>query len=339
MLGKAKHLVFSGCGEALEFLEPIERPQNDVATQTLSGMARRLVFAVAAVSLIRYYNFVRVDNISYAGFFLLSLALHVALFALAWRKPSAANPLVEPISVSFLPAAKPAQREKITTAPPLPSRPQRAPAKAKQLKRAPVTEKIPASTQPQLDIRDLPLPPQLASRADPTPGAQEHPAVAPARRQNNQTTAKRGPAQGEASIFQKDRAAITTGKEQLLPGLRDLTSYNRPIPLNTRDPVLAPFTKIIERWIEARWEYPDLAKHYGQQGKVTVEFTVLQSGEIDLLSVVHSSGYNLLDEEAVRAIKAAAPFPPIPRSIAANRLRIIAGFTYVNNRIAFTNNP
>jgi outer membrane biosynthesis protein TonB len=47
----------------------------------------------------------------------------------------------------------------------------------------------------------------------------------------------------------------------------------------------------------------------------------------------------LLDDEAVRAIKVAAPFPPIPRSITANRLRIIAGFTYVNNRLAFTNNP
>jgi protein TonB len=99
--------------------------------------------------------------------------------------------------------------------------------------------------------------------------------------------------------------------------------------------VLAPFTKIIERWIEAEWEYPELAKYHGLQGKVTVEFTVLQSGQVDLLSVVRSSGSNLLDEEAVRAIKAAAPFPPIPRSIAANRLRIIAGFTYLNNRAAF----
>jgi protein TonB len=302
-------------------------------------MARRSAFAVAAVPLIRYYNFVRVDNISYAGFFLLSLALHLALLPLAWRRPSAANSLFEPISVSFLPAAKPAQPERSVIAPPLPSHRQRAPAKAKQIKSPPVVQKNPASAQPQLEIRDLPLPPQLASRADPTLGAPERPAVAEARPQNNQTAAKRGPAQGEASIFQKDSTAKAAGKEQLFPGLRDLTSYNRPIPLDTQDPVLAPFTKVIERWIESRWEYPDLAKHYGQQGRVTVEFTVLQNGEIDLLSVVRSSGYNLLDEEAVRAIKAAAPFPPIPRSIAANRLRIIAGFTYVNNRIVFTNNP
>jgi protein TonB len=271
---------------------------------------------------------------------MLSLALHLALLPLAWRNPFGGNPGFEPISVSFLPEAKPAPAEKVVTAPPLPSRRQRAPARAKSLKAAPFTEKNSAPAQPQPEIRDLPLPPQLASRTEPPLGAQERPAVPEISPQSDDGNAKRGRAQGEASIFQKDGTAKTGGKEQLLPGLRGLTSYNnRPIPLNTQDPVLAPFTKVIERWIEAQWEYPELAKYYGLQGKVTVEFTVLQSGQIDLLSVVRSSGSNLLDEEAVRAIKAAAPFPPIPRSIAANRLRIIAGFTYLNNRVAFANNP
>jgi protein TonB len=265
------------------------------------------------------------------------LALHLALLPLAWRKPFAANPAFEPISVSFLPALEPAPAEKkIVTPPPLPSRRQRAPATPKFVKPAPLVEKNPAPVQPQPEIKDLPLPPQLASRTEPPLGSQtqERPVVSEKRPRNDDGNTTRGTGQGEASIFQ-DGTAKPGGKEELLPGLRGLTSYNRPIPLNTRDPVLAPFTKIIERWIEAEWEYPELAKYHGLQGKVTVEFTVLQSGQVDLLSVVRSSGSNLLDEEAVRAIKAAAPFPPIPRSIAANRLRIIAGFTYLNNRAAF----
>lgn len=297
------------------------------------------IYSVAAVTLFRYYSPVRIENLSYPCFFTLSLAVHLAIVPLLWRKPFAANSAFEPISVSFLPVSKPVEREKTLAAPPLPSHRQREAAKVKPLKRAPRVEKNPAPAQPQLEIRDRPLPPQLASRSEPTLVTQEPPPVAEAGPRNDQASAKRGPVQGEASIFQKDSTAKPVGKEQLLPGLRNLTSYNHPIPLNTQDPVLAPFTKIIERWIEARWEYPDLAKYYGLQGKVTVEFTVLQSGHIDLLSVVRSSGSNLLDEEAVRAIKAAAPFPPIPRSIAANRLRIIAGFTYLNNRLAFTNNP
>lgn len=296
------------------------------------------ISSVAAVSLIRYYIPVRFENISYPCF-LLSLTVHLALVPVLWRKPFAANPAFEPIAVSFLPAAKPIEQEKTLTARPLPSRRQRQPAQAKQLKRAPVVEKKPVPPSPQPDIRDLPLPPQLAARTEPPPVIQERPAIVEARPRNDQASVKRGPAQGEASIFRKDSSAKPAGREQLLPGIRDLMSYNRPIPLNTQDPILSPYTKKIESWIEAQWEYPDLAKHYGLQGKVTVEFTVLQNGHIDLLSVARSSGSNLLDDEAVRAIKAAAPFPPIPRSIAANRLRIIAGFTYLNNHIAFTNNP
>ena len=296
------------------------------------------ISSVAADSLIRYYIPVRFENISYPCFFL-SLTVHLALVPLLWRKPFAANPAFEPISVSFLPAAKPIEQEKTLTARPLPSRRQRQPAQAKQLKGAPVVEKKPVPPSPQPDIRDLPLPPQLAARTEPTPVIQERPAIVEARPRNDQASVKPGPAQGEASIFRKDSPAKPDGREQLLPGIRDLTSYNRPIPLNTQDPILAPYTKRIESRIEAQWEYPDLAKHYGLQGKVTVEFTVLQNGHIDLLSVVRSSGSNLLDDEAVRAIKVAAPFPPIPRSITANRLRIIAGFTYLNNRLAFTNNP
>ena len=296
------------------------------------------ISSVAAVILIRYYIRVRFENISYPCFFL-SLAVHLALVPLLWRKPFAGSPPFEPISVSFLPASIPIDRGKTLTAPPLPSRRQREPAQAKPLKRAPVVEKKSVPPLPQPEIRDLPLPPQLAARTEQPPETQERSAIFEARPHNDQASIKRGAGQGETSIFQKDSSAKLAGKQQLLPRFRDSALYNRPIPLNTQDPILAPFTKKIESWIEAQWQYPDLAKHYGLQGKVTVEFTVLQDGHIDLLSVVRSSGSNLLDDEAVRAIKAAAPFPPIPRSIAANRLRIIAGFTYLNNRVAFTNNP
>ncbi len=221
---------------------------------------------------------------------------------------------------------------------------QPAPVQTAQKKRPDPLSQLarkPAAPQPKPQIKELPLPPQLAARTEPEsiPATKERPAVVPSSSRNEQAGARRGAAKSDASIFRKSSTEKPIGAERLLPGLHDLTAYNRPIPLNTRDPVLAPFTKVIESWIEAQWEYPDLAKNYGLQGRVTVEFTVLQNGHIDLLAVVRSSGSNLLDEEAVRAIKAAAPFPPIPRSIAANRLRIVAGFTYLNNRVAFTKNP
>jgi periplasmic protein TonB len=299
--------------------------------------------------MIRYYAFVQLEKIPLPFFFALSLAIHLALAPLLWRKPFSATSNYEPISVSFLPAAKPLEVEKNVTAPPPPSRRQRAPKSGKQLKRAPLAGKKIASApekkfmptaRPQPKIRDVPPPPQIAARTEPPPVPREEgPTVVKAPPQNTPESVARAPTEGQGTIFRRDNTPKAVGMEQLLPGLRDLALYNKPIPLNTQDPILAPFTKVIENWIESQWVYPDLAKHYGLQGKVTVEFTVLQNGGIDLLAVVRSSGSNLLDEEAVRAIKAAAPFPPIPRSIATNRLRIIAGFTYLNNRVAFTKGP
>ncbi len=283
----------------------------------------------------------RFDNLSLAYFFTLSLAAHLALLPLLWRKPFSSAAGFEPISVSFLPPPRPVERAAPVTVPPVPAPHKPEPVRKKPPRPAPQLAKKPLAPPPKPQINKLPLPPQLAARTDPDPipATKERSAVVAPSSRNDQAVAKRGETKGDASIFRKSGAEKSIGTEQLLPGIDDLTSYSRPIPLNTRDPVLAPFTKIIESWIEAQWEYPDLAKNYGLQGRVTVEFTVLQTGHIDLLAVVRSSGSNLLDEEAVRAIKAAAPFPPIPRSIAANRLRIVAGFTYLNNRVVFTKNP
>ena len=64
-----------------------------------------------------------------------------------------------------------------------------------------------------------------------------------------------------------------------------------------------------------------------------VEFTILQNGHVEFLALVRSSGSKLLDDEAVRAIKAAVPFRPFPRTIQESSLRIIAGFIYSDQRL------
>jgi protein TonB len=175
----------------------------------------------------------------------------------------------------------------------------------------------------------MPPAPELTPRVEQT----ARPLTVEAPPEINQTSAPRGPEQGEASIFKNDAVEKPFTKADLLPGRRDLITNHRAIPLNTSDVRYAPYTQTVKQWIESRWEYPDLAKHYGLQGRVVVEFTILQNGHIELLSLVRSSGSKLLDEEAVRAIKAAVPFKPFPRSIQESSLRIIAGFVYSDQRL------
>ena len=91
----------------------------------------------------------------------------------------------------------------------------------------------------------------------------------------------------------------------------------------------------IKQSIESQWEYPELALRYGLQGKLSLEFTIANDGQLAQLRLIRSSGSQLLDEEAIRAIKAAAPFPPIPSWIKLNPLPISASMEYHDNRVDY----
>lgn len=285
----------------------------------------------------------RLENVTYPCFFSLSLALHFALVPLLWRQPFSSVSF-EPIAVSFLPESIAVdQGDKNPVAPPAPSPPRRRTetARAKALKRAPVAGRTLAPPQPR--VIDGPPPSNPAAHAElgplSTPEAPPQPEQASAT-PGSSPQGEVAPSQGEVAVFRNDHQGekpIT--KSDLLPGRRDLVANRRPIPLNTSDVRYAPYTQHVKQWIESRWEYPDLAKHYGLQGRVVVEFTILQNGQIEFLALVRSSGSKLLDEEAVRAIRAAVPFRPFPRSIQETSLRIIAGFVYSDQRLLVSGNP
>ncbi|PIP73086.1 MAG: hypothetical protein COW89_03335 [Nitrospinae bacterium CG22_combo_CG10-13_8_21_14_all_47_10] len=61
--------------------------------------------------------------------------------------------------------------------------------------------------------------------------------------------------------------------------------------------------------------YPPVARENGQQGKIHLSFKLGKNGEILKLLVEHSSGYEVLDEAARRAVLDAGPFPPIPEKL------------------------
>jgi protein TonB len=61
--------------------------------------------------------------------------------------------------------------------------------------------------------------------------------------------------------------------------------------------------------------YPDEAVQLGWQGKVQVAFLVHCDGHADEIRIVASSGYAVLDESAIDAVKRAGPYPKSPRKV------------------------
>lgn len=80
--------------------------------------------------------------------------------------------------------------------------------------------------------------------------------------------------------------------------------------------------------INAVWEYPLAARNKGLNGTVTVRFTIAENGRLEALTVKENSPHTLLDNEALRTIKAAAPFLPFPSDFSIEKLHVLASFEY-----------
>jgi periplasmic protein TonB len=63
--------------------------------------------------------------------------------------------------------------------------------------------------------------------------------------------------------------------------------------------------------------YPQAAKEQHLYGNLILHVAVLRDGSVEAIRVVRSSGYDLLDQAAVKIVELAAPFAPFPPEIAA----------------------
>lgn len=253
-------------------------------------------------------------NKSYLRFFAVSVAVHFALFFIVYPAPRTRPSDPQSIPVSLL------------NTEPRPIKPaaEAAPARAAKPP-AIIARKDPAPRRAEVarGQERRKAPPEIIARAEPIPPPPQPP-PAPEPREIIP----------EQSIIAE--RPLPTVKELLPPiGWSSSSRNNAPVNLDTRDPIYVSYFTKIKQLIESQWEYPELAQRYGLQGRLAVEFTIGTHGQLERLRVIRSSGSQLLDEEAVRAIKAAAPFPPIPSWIKPNPLPIAAAMEYHDSRLDY----
>ncbi len=96
---------------------------------------------------------------------------------------------------------------------------------------------------------------------------------------------------------------------------------------STRSKVLNDYTLLTRDAIQRAWTIPlDLSVPHALKGKISINYVVSRDGSLESLEMVRGSGYPEMDRSLVRAIRAAAPFPPFPDEIAAQRIVIRANF-------------
>ncbi len=102
----------------------------------------------------------------------------------------------------------------------------------------------------------------------------------------------------------------------------------RLAPLMTQDVRYRGYRYAIWKRIDKRLYYPEAAAAGKVRGKVVLRFEVTRDGQLATLKLIESSGFPLFDEEALMAVRRAAPFPKFPPAISANRLAIKSEILY-----------
>jgi protein TonB len=280
-------------------------------------------------------------NITLTRFFGLSLALHAAVFAyflLVQSVGMRTRSEPPPITVSILP---PSAKEP-AAGPPAPTKVTRTPA-------------IVAKKDSKIFGRQ-----ESAPRLETTRGRGEKARVP------SDEKAVVAPEKGPSSERIRDEAltgmpvpttptnqrdvpfAKSDAGERRLPTVKELlppVTYSSgagrnsaAVSLDTKDPVYLSYFNRIKQAIEQNWEYPELALRYGLQGRLSLEFSIGANGQLEQLRIIRSSGSQLLDDEALRAIRSAAPFPPIPSWIKGGPVNISASMEYNDNRVNYRHN-
>ena len=78
---------------------------------------------------------------------------------------------------------------------------------------------------------------------------------------------------------------------------------------------LARYLTMVRMRIEGHKRYPMLARRQHIEGRTRVSFLLRSDGEVDQVRVIKTSGYRILDDAAVAAIKNASPFPMPPNGL------------------------
>lgn len=220
-----------------------------------------------------------------------SLILHVGLIATIWGA-SMLQPN-EPLFDEFSPVRLvPVAALGSTTAPIEPSRtppPQEQPVEEPEPEPEPVVEE-PAAVPTPADAIPDPAPTDTTPPvADERPAPQRRPAPSPQRRGSP------GGSRLGTSLAGSDAA-----------------SFDNP------DFTYSYYTDQLLAQIDAVWNRPVI----GGDIEAVVQFVIRRDGSLGDVRLGRSSGYNSFDLAAMRAIQAAAPFPPLPAAFKGSSLGV-----------------
>jgi TonB family protein len=139
----------------------------------------------------------------------------------------------------------------------------------------------------------------------------------------------------QAAASQKRRGAKLRAPwgTLIMIGRRFLLALIALVPLcHHATPAVATWKAALIEKLRSHIAYPEQAKTLGTEGLVVlVTFTVDRQGAVHDTRVIQSSGSSLLDDNALRTVSQAGPFPPPPPDLIGDRFSFTAPLRYLSH--------
>ena len=103
---------------------------------------------------------------------------------------------------------------------------------------------------------------------------------------------------------------------------------NDAITFDTQDYRFAGYMRKLKEKIESIWEYPPEAIRNGRYGDLKISFTIKKDGRLGAIELERTSGYKMLDDAAIKAIRDGEPYWPIPDDWGMDSYTIHGHFFY-----------
>jgi protein TonB len=138
--------------------------------------------------------------------------------------------------------------------------------------------------------------------------------------------AEEGPVDDKPAPVVAPAAPVPTAPQVApMPGPRVAALAVGQVPRPT-SAAIASWERLLVAQLERHKRYPPAAG--GKVGEAKLAFSIDRSGQVVASRIVHSSGSEALDQEALALIKRAAPLPPPPAGVPEDRLSFVVPIRY-----------
>jgi len=266
-------------------------------------------------------------------FIIASALLHLALFSALFLSLAPRKPQLEEKSITtrLITPREFLEPEKKIIIPKIPVR--ERPIKKDlplKMKSAPFSDgnEEPSYKMEKTKPIEAPLPPagEETARAAP-PGAEDLP----------YREEKKGPVPGLPSkpipapplkekLFDKRVIEDLAAKKE--PGSPHLPSPKDVITFSTKEMRYISYMQRLKERIEGIWKYPRAAAEQGIFGDLYIRFAINKDGTLGDMELVRTSGHQMLDDAAMKALREAEPFWPLPDNWEEDTFTVEGHFIY-----------